>query len=166
VLVEIAIVGPGAFAQMAPPLVGMGVLMCVLSAGASIFGRTATADVAIQPHPAELKSALMFGILYAVIILAVATTTHYFGGGALYFVAILSGMTDMDAITLSTAQLVKGGQVEPSTGWRLILLASLANLVFKAGVAAMLGSRALRVRVETLFAIAVAAGLAMLQLDP
>jgi uncharacterized membrane protein (DUF4010 family) len=166
VLLEIAVVAPAAFALMAPPLVGMGALMCVLSAGAHFLARTGTGDLSIQPNPGELKSAVLFGILYAVIILAVAATKHYFGSGALSPVAILSGLTDMDAITLSTAQLVKGGQLEPSTGWRLILLASLANLVFKAGVAALLGSRSLRVRVGSLFVIAVVAGLALLRLWP
>ena len=42
----------------------------------------------------------------------------------------------LDAITLSTAQSVYRGEVEPATGWRVILTAALSNLavnVFIAG---------------------------------
>ena len=56
-------------------------------------------------NPAELKSALLFGVLYAAVLLAVAFARDRFGTAGLYTVAVLSGLTDVDAITLSTARL-------------------------------------------------------------
>ncbi len=63
----------------------------------------------IQENPTELKAALWFGLLFAIVLLAVAAAKERLGQGGLYFVAGLSGLTDMDAISLSTAQLVNSG---------------------------------------------------------
>jgi uncharacterized membrane protein (DUF4010 family) len=81
-------------------------------------------------------------------------------------VAILSGLTDMDAITLSTTQIIQSGQTDAHTGWRLILAAALANLVFKAGTTAVLGDRNLFLRVAALFGVAIAGGILILTLWP
>jgi len=84
----------------------------------------------------------MFGLLCALVLLAVAVAKQHFGSAGLYAVAAISGLTDMDAITLSTSSLVNGGHLEASTGWRVILTAGVANLIFKAILAFSLGSRA------------------------
>jgi uncharacterized membrane protein (DUF4010 family) len=86
-----------------------------------------------QP-PSTLSSAILFGLLYAVVLLAVAVARHHFGEGGLYAVAAVSGLTDMDAITLSTSQLIRSGMLTADTGWRVILIGALANLGFKAGI--------------------------------
>ena len=78
--------------------------------------------------------------------------------------AVLSGMTDMDAITLSTSNLAAQGRLEPSTAWRLILLAALAHSVFNGACACVLGSPALRLRIVVLFGLALAGGTAILLL--
>jgi uncharacterized membrane protein (DUF4010 family) len=111
-----------------------------------------------QGNPTELRSALLFGLLYAVVLLAVAAANAAFGDRGLYVAAVLSGLTDMDAITLSIAQLVSTGEVAPATGWRLIMVAALANLAFKTGVVAMLGDRGLLRRVAIGFGVAAALG--------
>jgi uncharacterized membrane protein (DUF4010 family) len=82
---------------------------------------------------------VFFGLLYAAILLAVAFAQDRFGNRGLYVVAGLSGLTDVDAITLSIAQLVSLGRLGADDGWRLILTAAPSNLVFKAGVIAVLG---------------------------
>ena len=52
---------------------------------------------------------------------AVAAAKEHFGETGLFLVASLSGLTDVDAITLSTAQLIQSGHVSTDTGWRMIL---------------------------------------------
>lgn len=108
----------------------------------------------------------MFGALYAGILLAVAFARDRFGTAGLYVVATLSGLTDMDAITLSTSRLVAGGGLDPSNGWRAILLAGLSNLVFKAGIVGVLGSRRLFGRIALLFGLMLAGGGAIFWLWP
>jgi len=116
--------------------------------------------------PSELGPAITFGLLYAAVLLAVAAAKTHFGEGALFGVAAVSGLTDMDAITLSTAQLVRAGQLEAASGWRVILVGGMANLVFKGGAVALLGSRALFLRVAVVFGISLAGGGALLALWP
>jgi uncharacterized membrane protein (DUF4010 family) len=139
--------------------------MLALSAAAWLLGRRDHAQAfAESGNPAELKPALVFGALYALIILAVAFAKGRFGTAALYPVAIVSGMTDMDAITLSTSSLAAQGRLEPQAAGRLILLAALANIVFKGACACVLGSPALRMRIVVLFGLALAGGVAILLL--
>lgn len=104
----------------------------------------------------------MFGALYAVIIVAVAGAKQWLGTSGLYAVAAMSGLTDMDAITLSTAQLAASDGVKVGTAWRMIMLASLCNLAFKGAMVAMLGERRLMMRVGVLFGLAMAAGVVIM----
>ena len=80
--------------------------------------------------------------------------------------AILSGLTDMDAITLSTAQLVTSARLDANHGWRVIVLASLANLAFKSIIVMALGPRQLRSRIVPLFGLVLLAGALILLLWP
>jgi uncharacterized membrane protein (DUF4010 family) len=120
----------------------------------------------VQGNPAELKTALIFAGLYALVLLGVAAARDYFGAGGLYGVAVASGLHDLDAITLSTARFVEHGQVEPQLGWRLILAASLSNLVFKAAAVAVLGEHRLPRRIAAPYAAALLGGMALMLLWP
>lgn len=159
VLVEVAVVAPAHLAVVAPPLATLFGGMLVLCALAWLMGRRSTPAAHSEPvNPAELKPALVFGALYAIVVLAVAMAKSEFGGAGLYPVAVISGMTDMDAITLSTAQMAAQGKLDPHTSWRLILLAALANIVFKGAYASLLGSPALRWRIVGWFGLALLFG--------
>ena len=117
-------------------------------------------------NPAEFKSALVFGLLYGAILLAVAFANEEFGDDALYIVAIISGLTDVDAITLSLSQLIKIDALNVSTGWKLILLASLSNLVFKGVMAGILGTKQLAKWIALSFGIAIIVGIFLIWLWP
>jgi uncharacterized membrane protein (DUF4010 family) len=158
VLVIIGFVAPQAFATLAGPLGAMLVAMALIVGGAWFFFRKETAAVPEPENPSELKPALIFAVLFALIQLGVAVAKEHFGTQGLYAMAIISGLTDMDAITLSTLQTSKGGQLSAEIAWRMILMASMANLVFKAGTVAVVGNRRLFARVAVLFTIAFLAG--------
>ncbi|HTG33186.1 MAG TPA: MgtC/SapB family protein [Thermoanaerobaculia bacterium] len=166
VLVEIAVAAHGSFLALAPPLAGMLGVAAVLSVLAWLIDRRAAQEPPAPGNPAELKAALFFGVIYAAVLLAVAFARDRFGTAGLYTVAALSGLTDVDALTLSTARLVDGGRLAPGDGWRAILLAVLSNLVFKAGIVAVLGSRRMLGRVAVLFAAVLAGGGAIWWLWP
>jgi uncharacterized membrane protein (DUF4010 family) len=165
VLLEIAAVAPGQFREMGPPLGAMLGVGIVVSLIAWFFGRSQEGELPEAGNPAELKAALIFGALYAGILLAVAFARERFGTAGLYTVAAISGLTDVDAITLSTSRLVAGG-LDPGTGWRAILLAAMSNLIFKGGIVAVLGSRGLFARVALLFGLALGGGGLILWLWP
>jgi len=162
VIVEIAIVAPGILRQLVPPLVAMMVLMALISAGLYFLSSRESKPIPLEEDPADLKSAIMFGIFYGVVLFAVAAAREHFGERALYGVAALSGLTDMDAITLSTAQLINAGHLTIDTGWRMIMVGAMSNLVFKACAVGLLGSPRLLKRVLLVFGISLAGGVAIL----
>ncbi len=153
--------------EAAPPLGAMMAVMSVLCIGLYLWkGRDARAANTEHGNPAQIKTALIFGALYAIILFAIAAAKTHLGQGAIYGVAAISGLTDVDAITLSTAELTRDEHVDLDTAWRVILLASLSNLIFKAGIAAVLGTRQLAVWIGVLFGLSIAAGAAVLLLWP
>jgi uncharacterized membrane protein (DUF4010 family) len=167
VLIEIAVVAPSMMRATAGPIVammGVMLLVCVALYAAGIGSREL--ELQDEDPPSELGSAVMFGLLYAGVLLAVAFAKQHWGDQGLYAVAAISGLTDMDAITLSTAELMRAEELPPSTGWRLILVGSLANLVFKGGIVAALGDRALRRRISIAFTVALVGGAGILFLWP
>ncbi len=166
VVVEIAAVASGNFLKIAPPLMLMFLVTCGISAALFVMVRKQQAKLPEQKNPAELKSALVFSAIYAVVLLAVALGEEYFGDAGLYVVAIISGLTDMDAITLSAAQMTNSGGLSPTTAWRAILIASMANFIFKFGIVVSLGHATLRWRVALAFGAALLASGAILLLWP
>jgi uncharacterized membrane protein (DUF4010 family) len=170
VLLEISVVAPQEFTLLAGPI-GVMLLASVVPA-AMIYWKVQSEqqEMPQQKNPTELKSALVFAGLYAGVLMALDATQTYLGGQGLYVVAFLSGLTDMDAITLSTARLVQldsaAGGISTGTGWRLIVTATIANLIFKWLICLTLGGQRLAVYVAWLFAIPAATGLALIMLWP
>ncbi len=165
VLVEVAVVAPRQFAHVGAPLGALLGWMLLLSALAWWRGRHIQADKLPEAeNPAELKPALVFGAVFALVTLAVAFVKDRFGDAGLYPVALLSGLTDVDAITLSTVSLAAQGRLDTGVTARLVLLAVLANIAFKGGCALLLGSAALRRLVGLYFGLTLAGGAAILLL--
>ena len=93
----------------------------------------------LQVHnPAEIRTALAFGGLYAVILLVAAWLSDLAGKQGLYGVAIVSGLTDVDAITLSGLRLFGLGTIQADQAITVILLALLSNIAFKTALASVL----------------------------
>ncbi len=162
IILEIATVSPSFLAVAVWPLL---IIMLVIAASAQLLwlrGRRQPDRMPAQTNPSELKPALLFGILYAAVLLAVAFAREHMGNRGLYFVAGLSGLTDVDAITLSTSQMVNLDRVSSSQGWRLIVLATISNLLFKTAMIAFLGHRSLFMRVGPGLGLAVLTGTALL----
>ena len=158
VVIEMAVVGQDFLLKSALPmsvLVSVALLLCVVG---WLGTRRETETMPEQANPTELKSALVFGALYAIILFAVAATKVHFERRGLFVVAVLSGLTDMDAITLSTSRMVSAERLTAETGWKVIVAAAMANLIFKAGLIAMLGNRKLFLRITILFGILVTVG--------
>lgn len=162
VLVEIAAVAPEFLATAAAPVVILMVLTFLPALLAWYRVRGAPSEMPEQGNPTQLKSAILFAAMYAAVLLALAAAEKYFGGRAMYVVAFLSGLTDMDAITLSTARLVRADPNVAVDGWRLIIVAALANLVFKAALAGILGKWRLLGQIALMFSVPLVGGVLLL----
>ncbi len=166
IIAEVTVVAPTTVPVVVPPLAAVLVLMLVIGALAYFFKHNGHDHIPEQHNPAQLKTALVFGVIYAAVVLATAFAKDKLGQEGLYLVAIISGLTDVDAITLSTSRMMNTGGLETASGWRVILVAALSNLVFKGGIVGVLGSRSVFMKVAMLFALVLAGGLLVLWLWP
>jgi uncharacterized membrane protein (DUF4010 family) len=166
VMVEVVLTAPAHKAVLLPPLAVMLAWTAIVAAVVLWLAKRSGEKPGDEEAPSELKGAVMFGLLYVGVLYAVALGKEHFGDSGLYLVAAISGLTDVDAITLSTSGLVASGEVEPKTGWRVILVGGLANTMFKAGMAAVLGSGRFVKWTSAGFGAAAAGGVAILLLWP
>jgi len=109
-------------------------------------------------NPTEIKVSLSFGLLYAIVLVCAAWLSDYAGSGGLYALALVSGLTDVDAITLSSLRLFELGKLNPEQTVSAITIAYLANMGFKLGLVAIVGGMTLA-RLCMLPVLALVAGL-------
>jgi uncharacterized membrane protein (DUF4010 family) len=104
-------------------------------------------------NPTELRTALTFGALYAVVLQTGAWLRELVGDTGMYAVALLSGLTDVDAVSLSALRLFDLGQLAGQATVTTMVLAAFANLVFKGGVVWVTGGTGLVRRVAPGFGV-------------
>ncbi len=166
VMAEISLVAPSHIETFLFPLGIELAAMVILIAILFFQHRKEKSTMPEQTNPAQLKGAIIFALLYGLISFLSAFVKNKFGNDALYAVSVVSGLTDLDAITLSTAKMTEQKTIEASLGWRLVMVAALSNLVFKAGIAIVIGGRQLGKTVAILFGLLILCGLALIFLWP
>lgn len=167
VIVEIVIVVPDKTGQLITPFIVLFLFMCLICLVLYYFlSKEVSQDEMPEPkNPAQFKSAFVFGILYGVILLAVAFAEDKFGDEGLYFISILGGLAKKDAITLSLAQSIKSGMAT-ELGWRLIMTGTLANFAFKIILVFIMGDKKLAKWITATFTISIAVGIFLIWLWP
>ena len=113
----------------------------------------------LQKNPAELLPAFGFGLLYCAILLAVAISQHTFGKSGLVVISILSGITDVDAMTLSTSRLVATGKLTHEAATISIIIAIASNVFFKGIMTLLLGSKTLYKKLFWVWLLTISSGL-------
>ncbi len=166
VLAEIATVAAPFLRTAAPPILALFAAMAAAATGLWMSSKGREPVSVEGRQPADLKTAFTFAALYVVVLFAVAYAKESAGARGLYVVSVLSGLTDVDAITLSVARLVGSGQIDGAQGWRLVVVGLLSNLVFKGAMASVLGDRRLRRWIVLLFGLQLLAGAAVLAFWP
>lgn len=134
------VLAPGVLAQLLPVLTG-GLIAGALAAA---YGRRRLQPQGELPelamgNPTELRPALGFGLMYAGVLLAAAWLSDWLGTSGLYAVALVSGLTDVDAITLSSLRLHNLDKLAVTGLVNVVTLAVLSNLVFKSALALAIG---------------------------
>lgn len=144
ILIELGVVAPDLVVPMLGPVAVLVAVFAVLVGWNMRHVASASTNNVDPRNPADLKTALSFTLLYAVVLFVSAAVNDYLGETALYPVAVVSGLTDVDAITLSVGRLYADSRLDGDTAWRVILVASISNLAFKSGIVAVIGGRELR----------------------
>ena len=89
-------------------------------------------------NPLELKAALIFGVVLTALIFLVRVAKEYLGEAGVYTIAALSGLADVDAVSISLADAAK--QNLPLASAALgVMVAAVVNTLTKAGIAMAIG---------------------------
>ncbi|HVR18303.1 MAG TPA: DUF4010 domain-containing protein [Polyangiaceae bacterium] len=157
-LVVIGIVHFPLLARLALPLAAMAVTgfgLALIAALRSKKGKSAE-GVPLR-NPFELRSALTFGLYYALIAFVAKAAEHYAGSSGLYASAVLAGLADVDAITLSFVELHRSG-LDAAVATTGIVLAVITNTLVKVGISAVTGGKALGTQVALMLGAVIVAG--------
>jgi uncharacterized membrane protein (DUF4010 family) len=162
VLLAVAVVSPDFLKSVFLPVVILMLLTLLPAMALWLRTRRQPFQMPEQKNPTQLKSAVIFGMMYALVLLALAVAQYYWSNQGLYAVAFFSGLTEMDAVTLSTTRLSMSDPQVLADGWRMIVLAAMANSISKATIAGLLGGWGLLIRIVVLFAVPMLGGAALL----
>lgn len=116
-----------------------------------------TAEVESGKNPFELGDAIKFGGLFAIVIFVASAAQVYFGDTGLYVAGALAGLTDVDAIALSMANLAQQDPANSTAAARTVVIAVISNTMVKCGMAIWLGAPPMR---RTMIPITLALALA------
>jgi uncharacterized membrane protein (DUF4010 family) len=112
-------------------------------------------------NPTDLPVALGFGVAYALVLVAAAWLNDLAGVAGVWAVAMVSGLTDVDAISLSSFRLFGDGRVTAAGAVMAIVVALCSNAIVKATIVFVVGGRSLGMRCITGFGAMIAALLAV-----
>jgi uncharacterized membrane protein (DUF4010 family) len=148
VLVRLSVVSFIVAPEILPSLVAVLGAGLLLGVGATLWGwrQLQGGDSLPLPqvaNPTEIKTALTFGALYALVLVLSAWLQDIAGNRGLYLLALASGLTDVDAITLSSLRMFGLNKLSEAQTITAITLATLSNLAFKTGLVAIIGGAAL-----------------------
>lgn len=133
-LVEIAVVNTSLLQRLIPPV---SCLAFVPLAAAVVISRRkldipTTGTVPLN-NPIDLKSALTYGLVLTLLFVSVRATEAWLGEKGIYLLSAVSGIADVDAVSLSLAEAAKQGLSE-SVAYFGILIAVAVNTLTKASI--------------------------------
>lgn len=111
----------------------------------------------ILKSPFTLMPALKFGAIFALVLALVKIADVYLSTKGVYIVSLLSGIADVDAITVSLSQLARDS-LTLEVASKGILLAALTNIAVKGGIAYWFGGKQFGRIVLSLFAVLIVIG--------
>jgi uncharacterized membrane protein (DUF4010 family) len=109
-------------------------------------------------NPLRLLTAIRFGLLFALVLIVLEYAQSFLGATGVYLASFLSGLTDVNAITLSVSRLVDNGELTSDVAGTAILIAALMNTVSKGTICYFSGTPELRRPVIKAFILMVLAG--------
>lgn len=136
ILIEVAVVNHTLLPMLVWPVLFMGA--CALLFLTWFWKKRENTDnkeALVVANPFQLGQAIQFGLLLTAVLVFTKAFNIWFGDQGIYTVAVISGLGDVDAITLSLANMAKSGLSE-MVSVRGIVLAIISNTLVKAGLVA------------------------------
>jgi uncharacterized membrane protein (DUF4010 family) len=167
VLVAVLVVNSRLLADLLWPMAAMG-LIAAGAAGWQLWRGLDRQGKASAPaahevplsNPFSLTAAAKVAAFFALVLLIVKLVQVQLPGTGVYAVAALAGLTDVDAITLSMAELAGNG--DATIAVNAIVIAVLANTLVKCGMVLVLGAARVKTPIVVTTVAIVAAGVAVL----
>ena len=163
VVIVVALLSPVLALRITPAFGAMMLPALIYGARQWWVARRAEKSAVASPpvaNPLSLLIAIKFALLYATIAFLVTTATQLGWQAGLLPLSFVSGLTDMDAISLSMANNLRAGGIAVELAARAVIIAAVANSLLKAALAIALGSPLLRRRAGGVLLATALAGLA------
>jgi len=163
IAVEVAVINAELLRQVGLPLL----LMTLVTVGGALFwwrreqrvtGLPAK-DEPVRRNPFELVPALQFGLLLATVMFFAHLLRAWFGAAGVYLLAAVSGLSDVDAITLSLSRLART-DLGAATAARAIILAAVVNTGVKGALVLFLAGSGMGRRAAPVLLAAMLVGMA------
>ena len=110
-------------------------------------------------NPLKLTTAIKFGLLFAIVLVVVEFAQSFLGSPGVYLASFLTGLTDVDAITLSLTGRAERAQLSLNVAGLAIVIAAVMNTVSKIGICYFSGSSEFRLPVIKAFLFIIFAGI-------
>ncbi|MHC2571122.1 uncharacterized membrane protein (DUF4010 family) [Rhizobium leguminosarum] len=163
VLLICGVIAPAVFRELAPLLAPAAATLAIAGGFAALLQRPDDSTDFSPRNPLEVMVVLRFALVLAVVTVLTRMTLIVFGTQSLIALSFVTGLGDLDAITLAVAKL-SSIQVPADAAARAIAVAAFANLLAKAVLAASMGTIAYAVRFAIAGGVATLAGIAGLVL--
>jgi uncharacterized membrane protein (DUF4010 family) len=143
VLIEVSVINPALLPFLIAPI-SLLAAVPFLTAGAIVLRKPpSTTGTGVElRNPIELGAALGYGAILSVLFILIRAVEVWLGNTGIYLLSAVSGITDVDAVSLSLAQSTKAG-LPLSVGAMGILIAAMVNTLVKALLATLIGGWAL-----------------------
>jgi uncharacterized membrane protein (DUF4010 family) len=162
VLVEVLVIYAPLLSQVGIPLIAMMLtglgMVYILWRRQRVDSSEESRDVSLR-NPLNIWSAITFGVGFALVLVVVRAGNEFLGDLGVYLASVLTGLVDVDAITLSASDLAAKGQVTRQLASTSIMIGVLVNTFVKAVTAYVLGSPRLKKYVIRAFAAILLVGI-------
>lgn len=160
-LLQIAVVNYQMMLRMALPVLIMAATGVLVAAFYYFRSRQQTKEVEelALSNPFSLKSAITFALVFASILMLTRLAITYLGDTWLPVVALISGLTDADAIAFSVSDAQQAGMISLDWAAFNVVLGAIANTFMKLFLVFTLGNRQLFKQLLGAVSIIASAGL-------
>ena len=154
------VVAPSICFHLAAALVPAAAAIALIAAlgwrGAALQDESSASIASKLDNPIDIGFVLRFGVLLAVVLVLTKIAARTFGGQSFVALAAVTGIVDVDPITLSSDGIAKSGAASAAVIG--VLVAVLANMISKSIIGFAVGGRRYGARFALIAAAALAAG--------
>ena len=163
---EVAVISPALLEEMTVPLASMGVTGLIVASllwfKREKVPKKVSEKVVDIKSPFSLWPALKFGLFFVAISLLASIAKDIWGSEGLYATSLLSGILDVDAITVHLSNEFNAGNVAMQSAVNGITIAAMTNTFVKGAIFLMFANKKAGWRVALTMLAAIAVGAATL----